>query len=1395
MDNRGVYSSGRIPLRSLDTEAGLEDDDMEGDSYVFKEDLENPSAKRPRLRAFAKLDRSQMVERIRLLVRNPVVLVSALIMMLMTIVVLSITTKGPGADDGIPRLKPFTIDMIGAQEFKGPSMARIKWIDGARDGSYAVLQDNKLLVKHVDKHTSHITLVTKEDLPDLINSPYKISSDLKYILFETNHKKGWRHSFYADYYIYDVTSKNANPLTRSTPTKNNPEDIGSGLVGLTLWSPIGHSVAWVRDNDVYITVDGKTEVRITSDGSADIINGIADWVYEEEVLASHDAMWFSPDSTKLAYLKFNETLVPDVRLQQLAVSQYPKDVTLKYPKAGAPNPVVSLHIANPSAANATMRSVPVLFKEEDTFKDDDRLIVEVKWATANDTLLVRLMNRVQDAQRLFIVNEVGDGTWSATKVRDEKTADGAWFTNLQPITVIYPPNPTSNLPIYLELTENTEGYTHISFYTSLNATEPQGWLTTGPWEVTKILAVDVDRQLVYFLSTEQGSTQRHLYSVPLTITPSPKISKMTPPTGIEWTSSMRTFDFTGWTKLSPAERSEVGVGEKVGEVGYYGADFSPKCDYYLLSYYGPDIPFQKLVGVKDKASDTFLGKAKDIMDTSETFKQHAMPRQLRTSVTLHTGDEVNVHIQVPYDFDPTSKTKYPCLFKVYGGPNSQTVTNSFDLSFETGLAASNIITISVDPRGTGFKGRKFRTIVSKNLGAVEAEDIIEVAKYLLKLGFVDERRLAIWGWSFGGFLTGKVIEKDSGVFKVGMAVAPVTDWRFYDSIYTERYMKTPLQNTQGYETSAIANMSGFDKSQFLLVHGTFDDNVHFQNSAFLVWRFLSAHIRNYRTHFFPDSDHSMGAGGALGEMYHLLRDFMVDNDHVTSFFAGGSCPFHAKSPSPHLNPAQPIAKPVGDRSSIFTKTLAPALIMPNHPDEPERALLGSLCSNCFKSPKDTVEPLKRCAACEFTKYCSRSCQQEHWESKGHKKYCKQLQDLEEMLREHVEPLKKEGEGILVALRRMDEGVLDEIWKRKGYRDKHVLASWAYRYITYLARCDVCQRCRLDNLINGDGEKEGLRLTGCRECGWGWRCKDHKEEVESKIHTPEVCAKYQFCKRIEDAMVKYAKGPGSIKAWSYPPMPSSKGLDTFPISGWHDYYRWRGVDSSVDFDSDYMVIRTYSLSKVLTVAYALKHLYTSKTLPTTITIHILCSNGDGIEKGFASYWVELLHMFSCIKQLSVVYIGEDCKTESSRSMPLAGDRQLTITWAPNLTYVQYRFTRNGKRAREMTSPPTLAVWFQCEIHDCSEIWKEDDAKLLLKEGTPLVLTSSSEEDAENDMMMVREYWYGKVVVGPVKNPYGCRMVSVNYEDVLRPANSFFALNERVALVKGMSKDRPVGEMYY
>ncbi|TPX62178.1 hypothetical protein PhCBS80983_g00697 [Powellomyces hirtus] len=822
--------------------------------------------------------------------RKPWFLMCGLGLILGLIILSSMASNGPatptkeGEWNG-PSQFPVTLDHVFNRTF-GAHHPNYEWISGS-DGSYSFRRLHSVVVKHIQSDNETILMDQARDAGGnlLEFSGYFISNNLEYVLVEVDYEKGWRHSFYANYLLWDVKAQKAVPLTTTKSDKYIHDEIGSGKIALALWSPHDAHVAWVRDNDLYVTLNANVEVRITHDGSKELINGIADWVYEEEVLGTHDAMWFSPAGTHIAFLKFNESLVPEYHLQYYERKQpnaYLEQLSVKYPKPGYPNPVVTLHIATPGSADPAGLDLAVEFEKEHYFRDDDRLIVEVAWVS-DESLLVRMTNRVQDSQRLYLVaSETGpSGTqWKGKMVRNHTETDGGWITRLQPLRVIPPSTAVGRSnPSYVELAENEAGYSHLAYYSSIESPEPKVWLTSGKWEVDKILAVDSEKGRVYFTSTEQGPTQRHVYSVRL----NQEKQRLTPPK-----EGMPNPAYPSWNfPTHNLDKDTIIAGADATQSGYYTANFSPGCAYYILDYVGPDVPWSLVV----QTDGEWYKPDQDNKHLREIIPTYAMPRrsfiQIPTAQKAEPAQEadtvpipkamMNAMLQVPFDFDRNATKQYPVLMRVYGGPNSQLVEQKFGVDFMSAIvSAGGFITLTVDNRGTGFMGRKFRTSVASHLGSVEVDDQIAAAQWLGAQPFVDPKRIAIWGWSYGGYMATKVVEANSGVIALGMAVAPVTDWKYYDSIYTERFMKSPRTNPEGYEKSAVTNMVGFKNTKFLVIHGTGDDNVHFQNTASLIWRLTGAHIRNYRVQIYTDSDHFIYANDANAEVYSLLWTFVHD---------------------------------------------------------------------------------------------------------------------------------------------------------------------------------------------------------------------------------------------------------------------------------------------------------------------------------------------------------------------------------------------------------------------------------------------------------------------------------------------------------------------------------------
>jgi dipeptidyl-peptidase-4 len=636
------------------------------------------------------------------------------------------------------------------------------------------------------------------------------------VLWATNYTKQYRHSYFANYFIQDVQSMNLRPLA--------PDQ--SGDIQYAQWSPTGDAIAFVRGNDVFVWTNASTS-QITNDGGPDLFNGVPDWIYEEEILGDRFALWFSPDGAYLAFLRFNETGVPTFTVPYYMDNEeiappYPRELELRYPKVSQTNPTVELNLLELRTGERT--PVPV-----DAFDAKELIIGEVAWLTEkHDVVAVKAFNRVQDRQKVVAV----DVASLRTKTINERDGTDGWLDNLLSMAYIGRIG-ESKEEYYIDISDQS-GWAHLWLF-PIAGGEPIA-LTKGEWEVTGILSIDKSRQLVYFLSTKHHSTERHVYSV-----------------------SWKTMEITPL------------VDDTVPAV--WSASFSSQGGYYILSYRGPDVPYQDLYAINSTAPLRTITSNAAVLDA---LKQYTLPNITYFELALPSGETLNVMQRLPVKFSP--KKKYPVLFTPYGGPGAQEVSKAWQsLDFKAYIASDpelEYITWTVDNRGTGYKGRAFRCQVTSRLGELEAADQVFAAQQAAKLPYVDANHIAIWGWSYGGYLTGKVIETDSGAFSLGVQTAPVSDWRFYDSMYTERYMKTLESNAAGYNASAIRKVAGYKnvRGGVLIQHGTGDDNVHFQNAAALVDTLVGAGVtpEKLQVQWFTDSDHGIRYHGGSVFLYRQL---------------------------------------------------------------------------------------------------------------------------------------------------------------------------------------------------------------------------------------------------------------------------------------------------------------------------------------------------------------------------------------------------------------------------------------------------------------------------------------------------------------------------------------------
>lgn len=643
----------------------------------------------------------------------------------------------------------------------GANMQNIKWIAGANgedgllleqgveDKDYLIVEDIRSRLNQSGAQET-LTLMKKHSFyfnSDLV-SPQTVwpSKNLEKVLVVSDAKGNWRHSFTGRYWIFDVATQTGEPLNAERSDMR---------MQLASWSPKSDAVVYVYENNMYLrtlTGDSATSLtsRITENGGPNFFNGVPDWVYEEEVFHDNSAIWWSPDGQYIAFLSTNETEVPTFPIDYFLsrptgaeraniTENYPYERLIKYPKAGAPNPIVNLRFYD------VQRHEGFDVEIDDDFDPNTRVITEVVWVGESAKVLVKEIDRSADVLKVILI-DIESRTGRVVRNENAKEADDCWV-EVTSATTFVPRDPAKGRleDGYVD-TIIHDGYSHLGYFTPLDSAEPR-ILTSGKWEVVDApSAIDVKNNLVYFSGTKEGSITQNPYSVNLLQGSDPR-------------------SLTDTRKES-----------------FYSASYSTSAGYCLLTYEGPDIPWQKVINTHsvDESFDLVLEKNEQL---SRMAREHEVPLLSYQTVEID-GYELNVLERRPPHFDP--KKHYPVLFYGYGGPGSQMVTKKFAIDTQSYFASNlGYIVLTVDGRGTGNRGRKTRCAVRDNLGHWEAHDQIATAKIWGKRSYVDKSRMAIWGWSYGGYLTLKTLEQDAGeTFRYGMAVAPVTDWRFYGEYHS-----------------------------------------------------------------------------------------------------------------------------------------------------------------------------------------------------------------------------------------------------------------------------------------------------------------------------------------------------------------------------------------------------------------------------------------------------------------------------------------------------------------------------------------------------------------------------------------------------------------------------------
>lgn len=606
--------------------------------------------------------------------------------------------------------------------------------------------------------------------------------------------------------IYRRSTK-ANVYVYDTLTKKAVSIDESKVLHPTL-SPDGSKLAFVKDNNLYIKDLASNEVKaVTTDGKWNyIINGNCDWVYEEEFEFSRAYQW-SPKGNFIAYYRFDETDVKEYNMT-LYDNTYNKDYRYKYPKAGEANSKVEIHIYE----LATGKDVKAQYEQGDIY------IPRIKWTRDDNKLIVFWMNRHQDHLKLLATDA---STGHAETVYEEKNKyfveinDDWWFLK-----------DGKNLLFTSEM----DGFRHL-YMQSLDG-KKMVQVTKGNHEITEVNGVDEVNKRIYYTMAYPRPMDRNLFVTDFTGKNTRQLTE-----GEGWHRTVMNDDFT---------------------------------QYYV---YRTDINTPQVVTLHQlksgrKGITTQLVKTvNESQKLRNTLSQFDLGKAEFIRIPNSKGDTLNGWMLKPADFDASKK--YPVLFCNYGGPGSQQVANRFGAVnfWHQLLVQRGFIVVSVDNTGTGYRGEEFKKKTYLQLGKFEIEDQIDAAKYIGRMPFVDKNNIGHWGWSYGGFMSSLAITKGADVFSAAVAVAPVTNWRFYDNIYTERYMRTPQENPKGYDDNSPINHTDKIKGKYLIIHGTADDNVHFQNATQMITALVKSNI-DFESAYYPNKNHGI-SGGVDNTSFHL----------------------------------------------------------------------------------------------------------------------------------------------------------------------------------------------------------------------------------------------------------------------------------------------------------------------------------------------------------------------------------------------------------------------------------------------------------------------------------------------------------------------------------------------
>ncbi len=638
---------------------------------------------------------------------------------------------------------------------------------------------------------------------------YSFSPDGSKLLIATETTPIYRHSYTATHYIYSL-KRNTDGVINNVVERLSD----GGPQQSPVFSPDGNMVAFVRENNIYLVklLYGNSESQVTEDGKLnEVLNGIPDWVYEEE-FSFNRALEFSADSKMLAFIRWDESQVPSYSFPLFAGKAPHIAAYEKYPGAYTYKYPKTGEV-NAKVSVHTFDIKSKVTRKMDVPVDEDGYIPRIRFTQEADKLAIMTLNRHQNRFDLYMADARSTVCKLILREESDTYIDENVFDNL----IFYPEN--------FSFVSDRSGYSHLYWYTLGGNLVKQ--VTSGSFEVKEFYGYDAEDGSFYYSSNEESPLQTAVYKTD-------KKGKK--------------------TKLS-------------AQTGTNSAQFSTDMKYYMNRYSNMQTPL--VITLNDRSGRT-LTTLVDNAALKQKLNGYRMPSKEFFSFVTTYGTSLNGWMMKPADF--SASKKYPVLMYQYSGPGSQQVLDAFSISWETYMASQGYVVVCVDGRGTGGRGAEFAKCTYLNLGVKEAKDQVETALYMGSLPYVDKNRIGIWGWSFGGYMTLMSMSEGTPAFKAGVAVAPVTDWNYYDTVYGERFMRTPKENAEGYKVSSALERAGKLNGNLLLVHGMADDNVHFQNTAEYAEQLVQLG-KQFEMQVYTNRNHGIAGGKTRLHLYTKLTNF------------------------------------------------------------------------------------------------------------------------------------------------------------------------------------------------------------------------------------------------------------------------------------------------------------------------------------------------------------------------------------------------------------------------------------------------------------------------------------------------------------------------------------------